>query len=148
MRKLFLGAAAIMALAAPGVASANGYVGLDYANVDVDGADSADGFGVSGAAVVTPNIALDAAFSDNDGNSGWGATGHLFTNNSAYLLGAFAGISGSDVDGGDDTTTWEVGGEGQYYMNNVTLAGAVTYANNDDTETDIWGVNGEARYFV
>jgi hypothetical protein len=142
MRKLFLGAAAAMALAAPGVASANGYVGLDYANVDADGFES-DGFGVSGSAVVTPNIALDAAVADNDDDTSWGATGHLFTNNSSYLIGGFLGFAGND-----DTTTWGGGAEGQVYLNNVTLAAAVGYGANDDADVDTWGVNGEARYFI
>lgn len=152
MRKLFLGAAAIVALAAPGVASANGYVGLDYTNVDVDGAGSADGFGVSGSVVLTPNIALDAAVGTSDNDSGddatsFGGTAHLFTNNSSYLFGGFVGFGTVDNDVAD-TTTWGGGAEGQYYMNNVTLAGALSYATNDDADVDAWGIDGQARYFV
>lgn len=142
MRKLFLGAAAAMALAAPGVAAANGYVGLDYTNVDVDGAGSEDAVGLSGSVVLTPHIALDAAVSDADDDTVWGATGHLFTNNRQYLFGGFLGVVGDD-----DTSTWGAGFEGQYYISNITLAGAVGYANNDDADVDGWGANGEARYF-
>lgn len=152
MRKLFLGAAAMVALAAPGVASANGYVGLDYSNVDVDGAGSADGLGVSGSVVLTPNLAIDGAIatSDNDGGddtTAFGGTGHLFTNNSSYLFGGFVGFGTTDSDA-DDSTTWGGGVEGQYYMNNVTFAGALSYATNDDSDTDVWGLDGQARYFV
>ncbi|MDX2277610.1 MAG: hypothetical protein NW206_19340 [Hyphomonadaceae bacterium] len=143
MRKLFLGAAAAIALAAPGVAAANGYVGLDYNNVDADGIGSEDSFGVSGSVVLTPNFALDAAVAENDDDTAWGATGHLFTNNSSYLFGGFLGFTGND-----DTTSWGGGVEGQYYMNNVTWAGAVSYGTNDDSDVDAWGINGEGRYFV
>jgi hypothetical protein len=144
MRKLFLGAAAAMALATPGVASAaNGYVGLDYVNTDTDGGDSEDNVGVSGSAVVTPNIALDAGFIDGDDADSWGAAGHLFMNNSSHLLGAFVGFSDSD-----DSTTWGGGVEGQLYMNNFTLAGAVGFSTDDDNDTDRWGVDAQARYFI
>lgn len=144
MRNLFLGAAAMMAMAAPGVASAQtGYVGLDYTNVDIDGADSQDAFGVSGSVALTGHVAIDAGVSDSDDSTAWGATGHLFQNDSQALYGVFAGVSDNDV-----STTWAAGVEGQYYMNNVTWAGAISYANNDDADIDAWGVNGEGRYFI
>ena len=61
MRNLFLGAAAMMAIAAPGVATAQiGYVGADYSSTDVDGLGSEDGFGASGAVELTGHFAVDA----------------------------------------------------------------------------------------
>jgi hypothetical protein len=148
MRKLFLGAAALVALAAPGVAAANGYVGLDYNTVDSDAGGDADAVGVSGSVVLSPNVALDAGYADGDDASAYGVTGHLFTNNSQYLVGGFLGVSGGDSDVGDDSTAWGGGVEGQYYMNNVTLAAALGYSTNDDSDVDVWGLNGEARYFI
>jgi hypothetical protein len=146
MRKFLLGAAALAAIAAPGIASAehNGYVGLDYASTDT-GASNGDqrGFGASGSIVITPNVALDAAFLENDGDPVWNATGHLFTNNSSHLLGGFIGLGGD----ADDNNVWSAGLEGQLYTGNLTWAAALGYASSD-SDIDTWGVNGEARYFI
>ena len=144
MKKLFLGAAALMALAAPGVSAAQtGYIGADYGSTDIDGLGSDDAWGVSGAVELTPNVAIDAGVTDNDSDTAWGATGHLYTNNDARLLGGFVGVSDSDV-----STSWTVGAEGQWYFGDTTLAAAASYANDDDNEVDAYGVNGEIRYFV
>ena len=43
---------------------------------------------------------------------------------------------------------FNVGAEGAKYLDNVTLAGTVAYANIDDLDVDAWGLGGEARYFV
>jgi hypothetical protein len=140
MRKLLSGAAILAAVLAPSVANANGYVGLDYGSVNVDGEGTEDGFGASGAFVVTPNIALDAAVAEED--SSWAATAHLFTNNSSYLFGGFLG-----VDDNGDSTSLKAGLEGQYYAANTTIAGAIGYGTNDDSTVDIWIANGEVRLF-
>lgn len=144
MRKLFLGAAALVAMAAPTTALAGpAYVGLDYASTDVDGFDTTDAVGLSGAVEMSPNFAADFGVSTDDDVSAWGFNAHLFTNNSNYLLGAFGGITFTDGD-----RTWNTGVEGQYYLSNVTLAAAVSYAKSDDFDVNALGVNGEARYFI
>jgi hypothetical protein len=142
MRKFLLGAAMLAAIAAPGVAAANGYVGVDYANTDND-VDSEDVFGVSGSIVATPNLAFDGSIADDDTATLWDVNGHLFTNNSSYLLGAFIGFGESD-----SSSTIQGGFEGQYYLSNLTLAAALAYGSDDDTNGHAWGVNGEARYFI
>lgn len=144
MKNVFLGAAALVALAAPGVASAQqAYVGIDYGTTDIDGVGSDDAWGVSGAIELKPYLTVDAAFADNDEDGVLGATAHLYDNNSARLLGGFLSVSDSD-----ESTAWGGGGEGQFYFGDTTLAAAVTYANDDDNDIDAFGVNGEARYFV
>lgn len=143
MRNLFLGAAAIMAIAAPSVAAAQtGYVGADYTSTDIDGLGSEDAFGVSGAVELSGHVAIDAGVFDNDGESAWGGAGHLYLNDSSHLIGAFLTVSDSDA-----STLWGGGVEGQVYLNNVTLAGAVSYGRDDDADVDAMGANGEARYF-
>jgi hypothetical protein len=50
MKKILLGAAAMLAVAAPGVAAADsGQVGVHVGGIDVDGSDSLDFYGIDGA---------------------------------------------------------------------------------------------------
>ncbi|MGE3931429.1 MAG: outer membrane beta-barrel protein, partial [Hyphomonadaceae bacterium] len=144
MRKIFLTAAAAIAIAAPGVAAAQtGYVGMDYTSVDVDGAGDDDAWGASGAVELGQHFAVDGGFSSNDDDTGFGATGHVYMNDSSHLLGVFAGVSDSDI-----ATVWQGGVEGQAYLGNVTFAGALGYGREDDLDVSALGVNGEARFFV
>lgn len=144
MRKLFLGAAALVAMATPSVALAGpAYVGLDYASTDADGFDTTDSVGLTGAAELTSNFAVDAGVSTDDDVSAWGFNAHLYANTDNFLLGGFGGVT--FVDG---EKAWNTGVEGQYYLSNVTLAAAVSYAKADEFDVSALGVNGEARYFV
>ncbi|MFO1016918.1 MAG: porin [Hyphomonadaceae bacterium] len=149
MRNWIIGAAAILAVAVPGVAAAQtGYVGATYSNVDIDGADNADAYGVEGAVAFAGSgsivFEVDAALSDSDDtDTGYGLTGHVYARNDDHLFGGFVGIAGSD-----DTETWTAGLEASKFFTNWTLAGAVAYANNDDFNVDGWGVNAQARYFI
>jgi hypothetical protein len=149
MRNWIIGAAAIVAVAVPGVAAAqSGYVGVDYATVDVDGADEADVYGVEGAVAFAGSgsitFEIDAAITDSDDtDEGYGLTGHIYSRNDSHLFGGFVGIAGSD-----DSDTWTAGLEASKFYTNWTLAGALFYANNDDADTDGYGVNAQARYFV
>jgi len=150
MRNWIIGAAAILALAVPGVASAQatGYVGAVYANSDSDGADDSDAWGAEGAVAFSGSgsivFEVDASVIEPDeGDTGTSLTGHIYSRNDEYLFGGFVGIGHSD-----DSDTWFVGAEANKYFTNWTLAGTVAYANNDDAEADGWGVNGEARVFL
>jgi hypothetical protein len=148
MRKFLLSAAALAGIVAPGVAAAQdapvniGYIGLDYANVDVDGVGSGDAVGVSGSLVMAEHFAMDVAVANNDEETAWGATGHIFMNNDQFLLGGFLGLVGSGA------TTRFGGVEGQLYLNRFTLAGAVSYSGGDDDNVSAWGGNAEGRFFV
>jgi hypothetical protein len=61
--------------------------------------------------------------------------------NDKRLIGVFANLTDSD-----DETLWAFGAEGELYMSDLTLAGAVSYSSEDEDEA--WGLDGEARYFV
>lgn len=149
MRNWIIGAAALLAVAAPSVAAAQtGYVGAVYGNIDVDGLGDADYYGVEGAVAFAGSgsivFELDAAITDSDDtDTGYGVTGHVYSRNDSYLFGGFVGLAGND-----DTDTWTVGAEAAKYYTNWTLAGAVAYGENEDFGSDGWGVNVEGRFFV
>lgn len=149
MRNWIIGAAALLAVAAPGVAAAaSGYVGAVYSEVEVDGADDADAYGVEGAVAFSGSgtivFEVDAAIVDSDDtDETYGLTGHIYSRNADHLFGGFVGIANSD-----DSETWIAGLEASKFFTNWTLAGALVYANNDDLEADGYGVNAQARVFV
>ncbi|WP_395646063.1 hypothetical protein [Terricaulis sp.] len=148
MRNLIIGAAALLAVAAPGIASAQtGYVGVTWASVDADGADTDDVIGVEGAVAFqgsgSINFEVDAAVADSDdSDTVWGLTGHVYSRNDSYLFGGFVGVAD-----GSDSTTWTAGLEAAKYYARWTLAGSLAYANNDDADVDAWGAAVEARVF-
>lgn len=149
MRNWIIGAAALLAVAAPSIASAQtGYAGVFAGNADAGGANDEDFYGIEGAvagvASGSLNWEIDAAYTDGDEADGAvGVTGHLYSRNDSHLFGGFIGVSDSD-----DSTTWVAGLEANKYFANWTLAGALFYGNNDDFDTDGYGVNVEARAFI
>lgn len=150
MRNILIGAAALLAAALPGVAAAQtGYVGAVYGNVDVDGFDDEDFYGVEGAVAFAGSSAisfeLDASITDADeSGTGYGVMGHVYTRNDRYLFGGFVGIAGND----DTDETWTAGLEANKYFSGWTLAGALAYGSNEDFDSDGWGANVEGRFFV
>jgi hypothetical protein len=148
MNKYLLGAAAVLAVAVPGVASAaSGYVGVDYANTHVDGLGSDHAWGGEGAVAFDSGsgitFELDATVLDADSDTATDLAGHIYTRNDSYLFGAFVGMSNSDSD-----TAWTGGLEANKFWSNFTLAGSVQYANDDDADASAWGVNVQGRYFA
>lgn len=146
-----LSAVALLAVA-PAANAGSGYVGAAYTRAEVDtglGDDDSDGYGIEGAYAfqATPSLGMqiDGAYTDADGddNEAYGITGHVNARNDSYLFGGFVGLS--DV---ADETVWSVGLEGEKYYNNLTVAAAAGYANADDSDADIWGVDGQVRYFL
>jgi hypothetical protein len=149
MRNWIIGAAAVLALAVPGVAAAQtGYVGAAISNTEFDAGDDFDSYGVEGAVAFAGSgsivFEVDAALSDSDDTDmGYGLVGHVYSRTDSHLIGGFVGVAGSD-----DSETWTVGIEAAKYYTDWTLAGAVAYGNNDDFGSDGWGANAEARYFI
>jgi hypothetical protein len=150
MRNWIIGAAAVLAMAAPSVASAQatGYVGAIYANSDTDGADDSDAWGAEGAVAFAGSgsivFEIDASVIEPDeGDTASAIAGHVYARNDSHLFGGFVGISNAE-----DSDTWFAGLEANKYFDNWTLAGAVVYANNDDASADGWGVNVEGRVFL
>jgi hypothetical protein len=149
MRNWIIGAAAILAVAVPGVAAAQtGYVGAAFGNVDVDGAGDSDFYGVEGAVAFAGSgsivFEVDAAITDgDDSDTAYGLTGHVYGRSDQGLFGGFVGIGSSD-----DSDTWTAGLEASKFYTNWTLAGALFYATNDDADVDVWGVNVQPRFFI
>jgi hypothetical protein len=150
MRNWIIGAAALLAVAVPGVAAAQatGYVGALYTDVDADPGGDAEGYGVEGAVAFAGSgsivFEIDGSITDSDDtDEGYGLVGHVYGRNDNHLFGGFVGIAGSD-----DTETWTAGVEASKFFTNWTLAGALFYLSNDDADTDGVAINGQARVFV
>ncbi|HEX6866677.1 MAG TPA: outer membrane beta-barrel protein [Caulobacteraceae bacterium] len=151
---LFATAMAAATLAAAPAFAANGYVGVTGSHTEVDVGSStgdANSFGLVGAGV-TPlgaNLGLQfdggVVFNDSDDlsdDTAFAGGLHLYRGASNSRFGGFAGVTTSD-----DVTTWDVGGEGQIFLNNVVLDGAIGYFNIDDLDVDGWGGRVGASVF-
>lgn len=152
MKTLLIAAVGAVALLAGSPAfAATGYVGAQYTYDKVDTARSKDNdaniFGVEGAvafdATQSLGVDLDAAYSDGDETErAISGAAHIYARGADYKFGGFASVG--DV----DQTVWSVGVEGQKNWNKWTFAGAAGYANADDSDADIYGLDVEARYFI
>jgi hypothetical protein len=159
MRSLIIAAAALVAVAAPGVASAQatGYVDASYANSSVDtdfGDADADGWAVGGAVAFDAyalGVQLDANYANSEADEGddtdaWNIGGHVFKRTDTWLLGGV--VNYGSVDAGDgDSDFWTVGVEGQYYLERATLDAAVTYTEADDADLSATAVDLGGTYF-
>lgn len=160
MRKMIIGVAAMLAVAAPGAALAQtGYVDAAYTNSSVEvGPFDADGDGyrVGGAVAFDAHalgVQLDADVGAIEADGGgdadfWNVGGHVYTRNAAYLIGGFANYGNVDAGGGGDDDYWTVGVEGQYYLARTTLNGAVSYSEADDSDLEVTGIDLGARHFI
>jgi hypothetical protein len=153
MKQFLLGAAAALAISAPGAAAAQsaGYIGATYGNAEVNtplGDADGDFYGIEGAAAFGESgsviFEVDAAVTDGDEtDTAYGVMGHLYGRNDDHLFGGFVGFAGND-----DSDTWTAGLEANKYFSSWTLGGALAYVNDDDTDVDGWGANAEGRYFL
>lgn len=159
MRKFLFGAAALLA-AAPGVAMAQtGYVDLSYQNSNVEvGPFEGEGDGwTAGGATAFDLGGLGAQIDGQIGNfeadgggdtDVWNVGGHLFSRQSAGLIGGFVSYGNIDV-GAADAGFWTVGVEGQYYLQRTTLNGAVSYSEgDDDLDANLTAVDLGLKHFV
>jgi hypothetical protein len=163
MRILLLSAAAaLLACAAPGVASAqSGYVGASYANSDIDvGGPSQDVDTIGAHGVVAFDAgALGVQLGANYGNldadgadvDAYGVDGHLYSRGSQWQFGG--GVAYEKLDGdGAEIDEWTVAGEALYFMDRSTVGAALSYGESDagggggDLETI--ALDGEFRYFA
>lgn len=147
MKQWIIGAAALLAVVAPGVAAAQtGYVGAVYSDTDVDGAGDSDAYGVQGAvffnATDTVGVEVDAAVLDSDDTDATGSLAvHAFKRNDRYLFGGFAAVANND-----DDTAWQVGLESAHYIDRATVGVAVAYGESDN-DVDAFGVTVTGDYF-
>ncbi|MEJ0060923.1 MAG: hypothetical protein WDM79_15685 [Terricaulis sp.] len=162
MRNLLLSAAAaLMAVALPGVAAAqSGYVGAYYTNAEIDtGADNdVDAYGLDGvvafdAGALGVQLGANYGTLDGDGDEvdAYGVDGHLFTRNAQWQLGGGVAVEKLDGDG-SEIDEWTVAAEGLYFLDRATVGAALSYGESDlgggggDLETV--ALDGEFRYFV
>lgn len=157
MKKFLLGAVAALAIAAPGVASAqNAYVDLGYSSTDGDvaGIDvEGDGWTLGGAAAFGGNgglgTQLDATIGESEDTSTWNVGGHLFTRNDNYLFGGFVNYGSVEPDGaGGDYNAWTLGVEGQWYASRTTFDWAVSYSDAEDLDATFTGADVGLTHFV
>lgn len=152
IKKMLMGAAAAIAIAAPGVASAetNAVVGVQYSNTDFDGFDF-DSYGLNGGFSHDLNngavLQLDGAWSRLDGggcctSSGYGAVHYAMRNDSHsfggfVMLDDFFGYSGAGL-----------GVEGQMFFSNVVLNGSLGYLDFSDLDFSATAVQVDGAYYV
>lgn len=150
-----LGAAALLAMAAPAVARADttGYVGLGYASLDDDDDGNKDGYSTFNGAVVTElggdwHVQFDAADGSMNHNSHddaqSDATVHVFNRNGTFAWGGFGGFQNRT-----GSSLWDLGVEGQYYVGDFTFGADYTHSdvrNGGDYQVDSVDVTGD--YFI
>jgi hypothetical protein len=161
LKKFLLGAAAALAISAPGMAAAqSGYVDLGYQSTEADiGAveSDSDGWSVGGAAAFGGNGSIggqvDALFSSAEADGGgdvdiWNLGGHLYSRSEGGLFGGFVNFGNADVGGAGDFDFWTVGLEGQIYMSRSTFDGALSYSEADDTDASLTALDVGYTHFV
>jgi len=156
MKKLLLGAAAALAIAAPSVAAAqSGYVDLSYqtSDGDVNGVDTdGEGWSAGGATAWGGNgslgVQLDGVYSSADDVSAWNLGAHLFSRNDSHLFGGFVNFGNTDIDTAGDYDSWSAGLEGQIYLARTTIDGALTYSEADDLDATFTAADVGATHFV
>jgi hypothetical protein len=157
MKKYLLGAAAALALAAPGVASAqSGYVDLGYTNTDPGGGVDGDTWALGGAYAWggdgTVGFQLDGVIANHDFGGGdvdtFNFGGHAFVRNSSHLIGGFLNVGSADFGGGFDYDYWTIGAEGAYYFQRTTLNGVLSYSDSDDLNAELTAADVGLVHFV
>lgn len=151
MKKYFLGAAAAIALVAPGVASAEttAEVGLSIGNVDFDGGGDADLLGLNGAfSHETGNgltLQVDGGHTRIDAGPEFGV-GHVSASlgmrNDSYAFYGFVGMG--DVAALSSTN---LGVGGQLFLDRFTLNGSYGHAEIDTANIDVDSLHIDGTYF-
>ena len=155
MKKYLFATAMAVAALSSAPAFAQGHIGASASHTEVEAFGlEGDGnlYNVFGAVVLPLNETFswqfdgDVAVTDIDGaddETAVSGTAHLYKGTEAHKVGGFAGFTTSD-----DVTVWNVGAEGQLFLDNVNLGGAIGYFNVDDLEVDGVGIRGTATVFV
>lgn len=150
MKKILMGAAAAMAIAAPGIAAADSAdVGVAYSTTDIDSFD-VDTWTLNGGFVhqLDGNLVLqaDGAINRQDFGGGtdlgtsYGAVA-FGTRNDSYAFYGFVGLSDLFA---ASATSYGIGG--QYYLSNMTFNGS--YGISDwDGGLDMTNLHVDATYF-
>jgi hypothetical protein len=153
MKKILLGAAAAIAIAAPSVALAdtNALVGLQYTNTEFDGVSGdIDQYGLVGAFSHDLN---NGGVLQMDGEMGRADIGGCCLANSyaavhygwrtdSYAFGGFAGFNDFFVASG-----LGIGAEGQLFLGNLNLGGSIGHVDFDDFDLSATSAQVDAWYF-
>ena len=159
MKKTLLGAAAAFAIAAPVSAHADvvGHFDLSYqaANINWSGPGDSDvnAWTLGGAMIMPLHDGWNVQFDANHENYNWdggdydsavsNVTLHGVYRTDSYGIGAYAGF-GSIY----SQTLYMIGGEGQYYLPNATIGGAISYgATSDGYDYNAWDARINGAYF-
>jgi hypothetical protein len=152
MKKLLLGAAAAIAIAAPSVAAAdtNAIVGLQLSNTEYDSfSDDFDLYGLTGAF----SHDVHGGVLQMDGQMGrvdisgccaamsYGAV-HYGWRNDSHAFGGFVGLN--DFFG---LSGLGLGAEGQMFLGNVNLEGSIGHVDFDDADLSATSAQIDASYF-
>lgn len=156
MKKILLGAVAALAIAAPGVASAqSGYVDLGFANADA-GATDIDTTQIGGAYAWggngTVGFQVDGVIGTHEYDSGgevdtYNFGGHAFVRNDSHLIGGFVNFGNTDFDV-FDYGYYTLGAEGAIYLNRTTLNGTLSWSDSEDLDTSLTAVDLGLTHFV
>jgi len=157
MKKYLLGAAAALAIVAPGVASAqSGYVDLGYSTTEIGpndiettalggaytwGGDGTIGFQVDG---VVGMHEYDGGPDVDTYNLGF----HAFARNTGHLIGGFVNFGGTDFGGGFDYDYYTLGAEGALYMSRTTLNGTLSWSDSEDLDSSLTALDLGITHFV
>jgi hypothetical protein len=148
MKKYLIGAAAALAIAAPGIAAAQttGNVGVNVGNLDIDGSDDIDIYGLNAGVAhdfgswTVQGDATSERLDVGGGDLGIGnVTVSAGVRNDSHAVYGFFGHSTF----GSDSLNFGIGG--QYHLNQMTFNGSVGYADFDGA--DMTAVNVDGTYF-
>lgn len=156
MKKYLLGAAAALAIVAPGVATAqSGYVDLGFTAADSDAGDidttqigGAYAWGGNG----TVGFQIDGVIGTHEYDAGgevdtYNLGGHAFVRNESHLIGGFVNFGNTDF-GPFDYGYYTLGAEGAIYMSRTTLNGALSWSDSEDLDTSLTALDVGLTHFV
>lgn len=151
MKKYLLSAAAALAIAAPGVASADDAadIGFHYANVEPDGGSDFDIYGLDGAYAHTFGSGMVLQFegqSDRFDGGGTAGTGYAAVSfgmrNQSHAVYGFVGMGDAF-----SVSTTNVGVGGQLYLGSATINGSIGYADFDDVDANVTDARVDGTWF-
>jgi hypothetical protein len=154
MRKVLLGAAAAMAIVAPGVASADtsGNVAFSYNSLDDDNDGSKEDYLALSGAVVTNlsgnwNLQFDAEMGDmnhSDHTDTFAtATAQAFWRDDMWAFGGFAGFTS------DETNGYILGADASVYLDRFSLSGTAFFGGDrEDSDDEITGAGVSGSFFL
>lgn len=157
MKKYLLGAAAALAIIAPGVASAqSGYVDLGYTSTDLEFGGDVDTTALGGAyswgGNGTVGFQVDGAIAQHEFSGGdvdtYNFGGHAFVRNDSYLVGGLVNFGNTDFGGGADYDYYTIGAEGAIYLQRTTLNGALTWSDSEDLDNSITALDLGVTHFI